>query len=378
MTPSARVLVLCEYPALHGGERSLLTMLEQPIFESLEISWAVPPGPLAAAVQARGWACLPITWHDPAGRRWPLEGCRDQLDQLICRVQPDLIHANSLSMSRLSGPVVRARGIPSLGHLRDILRVNQQVLRDLSAHPRLLAVSQATRHWYVTAGLAPSRVRVLYNGVDVQTFRPRPAAGQLHRQLDLPRCARLVAAIGQLGMRKGLDTYLSAAARVAERVADVHFLLIGARYSRKQEAREWEAGLRARASQGHLAGRCHFLGVRDDVPRLLNELTLLVHAARQEPLGRVLLEAAAAGLPVIATDVGGTREIFPATGNAARLLPPDDPDRLASTMIDLLEDAAARQQLGRAARQRIVQAFPADQAARALWRHYRQLCPRRN
>ena len=65
------------------------------------------------------------------------------------------------------------------------------------------------------------------------------------------------------------------------------------------------------ASQPPLAGRVHFLGNRHDVAQLLSECTALVHAARQEPLGRVLLEAAACGTAVVATDVGGTREIFP-------------------------------------------------------------------
>ena len=375
MSRPPRVLVLCEYPSLHGGERSLLAMLDQPVFRTLDIHWAGPPGALAVAVRSRGRSYLPVSWHDPAGRRWPLDRCRLQLDQLISRLRPALIHANSLAMSRLSGPVVRARGIPGLGHLRDILRVNRRVRSDLGDHPRLLAVSQATRHWYVAAGLDPGRVRVLYNGVDVQTFRPRPPTGWLHRELGLPARSRAVAAIGQLGMRKGLDVYLAAAARVAPRLPEVHFLLAGARYSGKQEALDFEVRLRERARRGPLAGRCHFLGVRDDVPRLLNELTLLVHAARQEPLGRVLLEAAASGLAVIATDVGGTREIFPPQRHAARLLPPDDPNRLAAAMIDLLGDTAARQRMGWNARRRIVAAFQAEHAARHLWQHYQQLCP---
>ncbi len=155
MSRPARVLVLCEYPSLHGGERSLLAMLDQPVFRTLDIHLAGPPGALATAVQRRGWTYLPVSWHDPGGRRWPLERCRFHLDQLISRVRPALVHANSLAMSRLSGPVVQSRGIPSLGHLRDILRVNRRVRSDLSAHSRLLAVSQATRHWYVSAGLDP-------------------------------------------------------------------------------------------------------------------------------------------------------------------------------------------------------------------------------
>ena len=69
------------------------------------------------------------------------------------------------------------------------------------------------------------------------------------------------------------------------------------------------------------------MGVRSDVDRMLGEATLLVHPARQEPLGRVLLEAAAAGIAVVTTTVGGTREIFPPDRNAAILVPPTIPSR---------------------------------------------------
>ena len=71
-----------------------------------------------------------------------------------------------------------------------------------------------------------------------------------------------------------------------------------------------------------------------------------MHPARQEPLGRVLLEAAAAGVAVVATDVGGTREIFPPEADAARLVPPDDADALAAAMLELLGNRELRGRLG--------------------------------
>ena len=114
-------------------------------------------------------------------------------------------------------------------------------------------------------------------------------------------------------------------------------MIVGQRYSQKQEALEYERQVHAAADSGPLRGRVHFLGVRNDVDRLLNEFTLLAHPARQEPLGRVLLEAAAAGVPVVATDVGGTREIFPAETASACLVPPDDPAALAAAIVAAAE-----------------------------------------
>ena len=124
---------------------------------------------------------------------------------------------------------------------------------------------------------------------------------------------------------------------------------------------------------GPLAGKIHFLGVRDDVPQILNELTLLVHPARQEPLGRVLLEAAAAGLAIVATDVGGTSEIFPPKSAAACLIPPDDVEAMSAAIGKLLDDAAHRQRLAENARRRVEEAFDLKHAVAGLVKHYDEL-----
>ncbi len=125
--------------------------------------------------------------------------------------------------------------------------------------------------------------------------------------------------------------------------------------------------VRAIADEQPLASRVHFLGSRSDVPQLLNECQLLVHAARQEPLGRVLLEAAASGLAVVATDVGGTREIFPRQADAAILVPADNRSALADATFSILTHESRRAQLGRAARKQIESRFDIrDSAARLI------------
>ena len=89
-------------------------------------------------------------------------------------------------------------------------------------------------------------------------------------------------------MRKGWLTLLAAAREVVDTADNVHFVIVGQRYSQKQEALEYERQVHAAADSGPLRDHVHFLGVRSDVDRLLNEFTLLAHPARQEPLGRVL------------------------------------------------------------------------------------------
>lgn len=366
-----RLLILCEFPTLLGGERSMLATLPALTAAGFEVHVAAPPtGPLAAALRHVGTPVVTWVARDPSDRRKPLDGLRDELAAVLRQLRPGLLDANSLSMSRVSGPVAAAVGVRSVGHLRDIVNLSQQVVGDLNAHQRLIAVSRATREFHVAQGVDATRCVVIHNGVDLDEFRPRPTTGYLHRELRLPPKARLVAVIGQLGLRKGVDTALVAAGRVADVRPDVHWLIVGERTSGKHESRVFEAHLQTFASGPNLAGRVHFLGQRRDVAQLMVECELLVHAARQEPLGRVLLEAAASGLAIVATDVGGTREIFPEASYCAAVVSPEHSAAIGDAVIGLLGDDALRLQVGAAARRRAEQAFDIRVAAQRLVEEY--------
>ncbi len=366
-----RLLILCEYPILLGGERSMLATLPAITAAGFEAYVAAPSsGELAAALREHGIPHISWQTRDEAGSRLPLEGLRSDLSAIVRRIKPDLLHANSLSTARIAGPPAVGSGIRSIGHLRDIVKLSNQAIDDLNQHRTLIAVSRATRDFHVAQGLAAEKCVIIHNGVDLDEFQPQPPTGYLHRKLGLPEKARLIATIGQLGLRKGTDVALAAARQVADHLPDVHWLIVGERTSAKDESREFEAQLRRVATQPPLAVRVHFLGQRSDVATLLPECTLLVHAARQEPLGRVLLESAACGLAIVATDVGGTPEIFPDTAKAAILVPPDDCGAVADAVASLLRDPCRRTFLGAAARRRAEFAFDIRIAAQQLVRCY--------
>jgi len=333
---------------------------------------APPQGPLAETLRARDVEVIPFTTRDTAGRHRPQQELREELARVLQHRRPTLLHANSLSMGRLSGPVAAAAQVPSLAHLRDIVRLSPQAAADLNCHARLLAVSRAVQEFHIAGGLAAHKVHVLYNSVDLTEFCPRPPSGDLHRELGLAPETLLIGAIGQIGLRKGQDVLARAATKLAGQLPHAHYVIVGERFSDKEESRRFEADLHA-AVGGLLEGRFHFLGYRDDVSRLLSELTLLVHPARQEPLGRVLLEAAAAGVAVVATDVGGTPEVFPPESQSARLVPPNDVDALAAAILELSGDSALRSRLAAAARRRAQDAFDVRRTAAPLITHYRAL-----
>ena len=368
-----QVLVLCEFATRSGGENSLLAVLPH-LAGVVDLTVAAPArGPLVTALKEQGIEHRHWDVRGPDGSRRPAEELEQSLCDLVAETTPDILHANSLSMSRLVGRCSESLGCVTLGHLRDMLNLSAKAIRDIASLDRVLAVSNATREWFIERGLPASRVVTVYNGVDLERFKPSQADGSLAGELKIPAHYPLLGAIGQLVQRKGWRQLLDGLSSTFASHPDPQLVIIGDRWSDKQEAVLYEQQLREQAALLPLAGRVHWLGYRDDVARLLPQFTLLLHAARQEPLGRVLLEAAACGVPVVASDVGGTREIFPAETDGALLFDGDDSGTLASSLGRLLDDGDLLQQLGRGGRETAEKRFCVTRAAAALAEQYQQL-----
>jgi glycosyltransferase involved in cell wall biosynthesis len=360
---SHQVGILCEFGSLNGGEHSLLALVPAIRDRGWDpLVFAPSDGELAGALAEHQVRHVEFRVADDR------ETALERLAGLVAESRVDLLHANSLSMCRLAGRLARLTGHPTTGHLRDIVNLSATALADINTNRYLLAVSHATRDHHVAAGLDPARTRVVYNGIDPDLFQnPQRDPGWLRRELKITRPSRLVAAIGQIGIRKALDVLAEASQRVS---GEIDYVIVGRRYSRKRESEEFEASVFERFEQAAPSGRVHRLGYRDDVPELLAEIDVLVHPARQEPLGRVLLEAAAAGRAILATDVGGTGEIL-ADGRSAILVPADDPEALAAGLQALTDDSNLRARLGQQATETIRSKFPINAAAEELvgaWR----------
>jgi glycosyltransferase involved in cell wall biosynthesis len=329
-------------------------------------------GRLAEEVRRAGFTCRGFDVRDAAGRRRESDVLVEELELLAATCGVRLVHANSLAMGRLTGRLAQRRGaagkIVCTAHVRDIVGLSRRAVDDLNANDRLFAVSRATRDWHVAQGLNGETTSVLYNGVDLDLFHPADDAAEraaLRRALGLPVEADLAAVIGQIGLRKGLDVLTAAAPLLVHRCPRLHLVIVGERVSGKPESAALELQVRAGFDAAGMAGRVHWLGYRDDVPALLRAVDLLIHPARQEPLGRVLLEAAASALPIVATDVGGTPEIL-SDGASALLTPMGDAARLATAVGAVLDDCSLARRLGAAARREMLQRFAIDARAAEL------------
>jgi glycosyltransferase involved in cell wall biosynthesis len=364
------VLLAFEFPTLNGGERSILAVLRQLVGTEFEfVALAPAQGPLGEALQSVGVPTLPFDVRDAFGVRRPVERLLEEFALAIRRVRPDLVHGNSLSMARLTGSIAKQSPAVCTAHLRDIIGLSAAAVEQVNSNRALVAVSKAVRDFHAGQGVDANRMLVIHNGIELDDG-PRFRDGRLQAELGLPPESFLVASIGQICLRKGQDIFTQAAVLAATHMPTAHFLLIGERYSTKPESIAYDESINGQFAAAGLGDRFLRLGFRQDVPQLLAEIDLLVHSARQEPFGRVLLEAAAAGCPIIATDVGGTGEML-VHGQSALFVPPDDPQTLAAAMILAFADVSLRERVAAAARARVAKHFSISGAARRLadfWR----------
>ena len=379
-----RILVVGEYGTLNGGENSFLAVAPWLIKRGWQFHAAVPiDSDFASQLRATGIGIHDLSLQNPAGQRKTQFELRSDIAQLIGRVDPELIHCNSLSTSRICAPVARELSVPSLGYLRDILKLSNQAIADINLLDRIIAVSLATRQWHCQQGIKQERTSVVYNGVDTDLFFPSANSGSIETlcpirsEFGIPADASVLLYVGQIGIRKGVDTLVDAFLAVAESVPRAQLLIVGQRHSQKQEAIEYEDQLRTSTESSIHRHRIHWLGNRTDIPMLMRAATILVHPARQEPLGRVLLEAAASGLPIVTTCVGGSPEILQSRELQRLLVSPDDPMELSARVLSLIGNAQWLQRLGPQLRKLAKQTFSIENCARELDAHYRRLLDQR-
>jgi len=379
-----RVGIVFEYPTVNGGENSMFAVIEWLLADarSLDLELvALCPSRGAVREQLDGLGVELVAFDRHAVRREAASNTggseirERQVAALVAAVEavrPDVLHANSLAMGRLLGAAAAQLPCPTTSHLRDILKLSKAAVRDLNQNSRLIAVSEATREFHIAQGLTVERSCVVHNGVagPAMTETPCVIRQRIREELGIPTDADVLLTVGQIGLRKGLDTLAEAARKLAVSGRSLHWMIAGERFSQKQESVDFERQVFAAFQSAGPTVTTHRLGYRRDVADLMLASDLLVHGARQEPLGRVLLEAAALKLPIIATDVGGTREILE-DGVSGKLVPADDSAGMATVIEHLLKAPKLRLGMADAAAERVARDFSVERSARqlvALWR----------
>lgn len=252
----------------------------------------------------------------------------------------EIVHAHAARDYHLAALAVRLASRTRLVLTRHTLfplrPINRPLLRSVG---RVIAVSQAVAESLRRNGvIESSKITVVHNGIDTDRFERTVAAGG-----DSPV---LVGTVGHLAPIKGQDIFMRAAALISARRRGVRFVVIGEDKSAQMVHRR---SLESLVTELGLNGIVDMPGWSDNMPAVLSSLALFVSAARSEPFGLAIVEAMAAGLPIVATASEGALEIIE-DGFTGKVVPAGDPEALVQAINDLLDDPLECSRLGRNAR----------------------------
>ncbi len=296
-----------------------------------------------------------------------------QFHRWLCRERPDVVHAHlahAAWLARWSRLAARAPVVLDTLHSSATggrwRRFGYAISRWLP--DQVTAVSQAVAASHCAAGMVePERLRVVGNGVAMEQWLPSAQIRVEARKELGAGDAFLWLAAGRLESVKDYPTLLRAFARVNARA---RLLILG--------TGPLEAELRAMTTQLGLSPRVHFAGFCRDVRRWMQAADGVALASRYEGLPMVLLEAGACALPVVATDVAGTREAV-ADGETGWLVPAGDGERMAAAMDGLMQMPAERRQaMGKRAREHVAEHFSLETALDRWEELYAELRARRD
>ena len=267
------------------------------------------------------------------------------LYRVIRDFQPSIVHTHAAKAGLLGRLAARLAGVPVVVHtyhghvLRGyfgpvktaLFRAIEALLGPLS--DALIAVSDAVKQDLVALGVARAdRIRVVPLGLDLARLTEELPRGALRRVAGVGDEAPLVGMVGRLVPIKDVPTFLRAAALVRQARPDARFALVG--------DGEERAAIEAECQRLGLGREVYFHGWRRDMEAVYGDLDVVVNSSRNEGTPVALIEALAAGRPVVATRVGGTADLL-GGGAFGQLVPPQDPGALAHAILDVLRDPAS-------------------------------------
>jgi len=295
--------------------------------------------------------------------------CVADLMRLFRREGVDVVHAHEFAMGSYATLAARLSGLPAIitlhsaGAFLNAGRTRTAMRWAIRAADVVTTISDATRDTITTGLRLRGRgLQTIPNGVP----SPEGDGRRVRSELGVDESVFLILAVGNLYSVKGHDILIRALALVAQRRPDLPW--VAAIAGRGEE----HASLLALSDSLELSDRVRFLGVRSDVGALLNGADIFVHPSRSEGMPLSVIEAMRAGLPVIASEVGGLREMI-AGGVDGELVPSEDPQALASQLERLLECPRERARLGSAARVSSDHRFGVDSMVEQYLQLYRAL-----
>lgn len=302
------------------------------------------PGWIQVHTESRGVRTYVIPTHGMFDWRWMLRFKRLLKDEHV-----DLIHAHEFDANVQGTFVATLSGIPLVATVHGKNYFWEKLRRRLayrwvSRRATMVTVSENLKHFVVEkVGIDPGQVKVVYNGVDVLPQIDPFDIGKCKEDLGLPSGNQIVGVVGNLYPVKGHQYLIASIPAVLAKCPNTTFVFAG--------RGQLEAELKSQAFQLGVNEQIRFLGLRQDIPRILSMLDVFVLPSLSEGLSMAILEAMVAGKPVIATDVGGNPELVE-DGETGYLVPSQNSQALADRLITMLTNSARALQFGETGQRR--------------------------
>ena len=367
-----KVLYVNHTSRMSGAEHSLLELLAGLPYE-VDPVVACPEGEFAEQVRELAVPIAPLPgtgvsfrlhpWHTPWGLV-QLGAAAATLRRIAHAYDIRLIHANSIRSGLVSGLASSAGGPPAIVHVRDCMPPGRtaDLVRGF-LRPRVACVFANSRYTAdnFADGAPKPPVRVVYNAVDVERFDPaRIERAEVRRALELDDGALVLGVVSQITPWKAQDDAIRILAALRRGGLNARLLVVGdAKFvfgSIRYDNEAFERSLRTLVRRLGVEPYVDFLGDRRDVPEILRALDLVLVPSWEEPFGRVVIEAMAMRVPVVATDIGGPQEILRGE-DAGLLLPPREPERWATEAARLLNEPDRRAAMGDQGRRIVSERF---------------------
>lgn len=354
-----------------GAERHLLELTQGLRSSGVAVEVICPRlGPLTAQLENSG---IPVQCIEMV-RPWPGDEyaldtqALQALTEVFRRKRPCVVHSHLYPAHLHASLAAQEVDIPVIAHTAHTIVVRPgDVLLSSITTAHTIAVSQAAARLLEQAGIPPDRIEVIYNGVGPEHFEDgcsrQQAVKRTQEELGLGH-GPVIGTVARLSPEKGVDVLLRALSLVAENFPGITLLVIG--------DGPQAAELHRLAGELGLGESVRFLGARHDVPVLNRLLDIFVLPSREEALPMALLEAMAAGRAVIATSVGGTPEVVTSPVDGV-LVPPDNAEELARSLLMLLKQPAQRAAMGTAAQKKVAARFTGDRMVRETLSFYQRL-----
>lgn len=291
-----------------------------------------------------------------------------KLVKILREEKPDVVHARSRVPAWIAYFACRKTGVPFITTCHGYY--SKHLFSRVMGWAKFVIVpSQVIGHHMIEDfGVLPESIRCIPRSVDLRRF-------DIPRQSDASKAQITIALVGRITPLKGHEYFLRAIARVARKYPYVKAWVIGDAPANKESYKE---GLLALTKHLGLTEHVEFLGNRKDIPELLSKVDVLVlSTVTQESFGRVILEAQAAGVPVVATKVGGVVELIDDT-ETGLLVSPKQPEEMAQAIMKILEDKALARQMVENAKKKILSHYTLDHMAGQTMKVYEEITKQQN